>query len=192
MKKMRILVALFIVSICFCLVACQRDTTEEALPNGLFLAVEDIPSIGSFSGRAYDECAEYFPTVDSVTLYLNGSVQSLSVTDERVIRLLNFIGNSLAELSYTYTTGLVEADEIERWYEKDAMLEIVFQATQPGDAQKLLVSGNSCLKILDPEAYAWADGAVAEQNWPYMQMVDPYGGTETQWIDLLMYAELTK
>lgn len=202
---------LFLLIILLSLSGCVKRIEKDATPVGLNYPMDGVPEIGSFTGEMYEDYRCHFAKIKSVTLYIDGTAQSISPTDERVIRLLNFIAYSLSESSYSYTTGLVIEEEINEWYNFPTLLEVEFEDEAPEETgqiiydQKILISGNSYLQLLSPEGYAWAGEPVAEQKWPYMALfkqADETGSREQQmefetsgvkpWIDLLAYAGLTE
>lgn len=208
-RGMRLL--LFLLIILLSLSGCGKRLEKDSTPAGINYPMEGVPDIGAFSGEKYEDYRCHFAKIKSVTLYTDGTGQSISPTDERVFRLLNFIAYSLSENSYSYMTGLVMEDEISCWYDFPTMLEVEFQETDVKIEnriifdQRILISGNSYLQVLNPEGYAWVGGQVAERKWPYMshfRQTDETGSREDQenfetsgvkpWIDLLAYAGLTQ
>ena len=207
LKKIVICVLLFL---CIAIVGCQDNSLEAkskktkietSLPAGLEISVEGLPEIDSISAQS-EAYKQWFSSIESAVLYLDGTTQKISPTDERLLRLINFIAQSINERSHKYMTGLVEADEIALWYTYEPMLEInlIEDGSQAISDQKLLIWGNSFLAIKNPMGYEWCEHPIAGRYWPYASFFSPnseLGSSNDQlyleesgrkpWLDLLVY-----
>ena len=201
-----ILAAALLLALAACTDNAATETTEPetaaatALPAGLFLPVEGLPGIEECAADGYEAREDQFPAIASVNYLAAGTSTSISANDERVFRLLNFIGRSFDEGSFGMQFGYEEPDEIAQWYEDpEPMLEIAFvRADTPateglGLCSKLLIRGGTVLKLLD----ARLSEDQTERGvllWPYNLLLKEnalrYLGypEKESWIDLLIYA----
>lgn len=178
----------------------QPEKKTEELPAGLHLVVEGLPEIESFSGREYEPAFDSYTKVTGAVLYRSGEKTPLEPTDERVIRLMNFIDYSRKEFNSYVLQGTVDENTIDAWYCFDNMLEITLETPETSFyAGVVLVSGNSYLTLLKRKGET--GGRVAGRYYPYMSLFRETKKTsgwpdqfscETSgtmpWIDLLQYA----
>lgn len=174
-------------------------------PVGLNMFIEGVPPIESISPES-DVYLKYFTQVESATLYSDGTKQEIAPNDERLLRLLNFMAKSIDERSHDDMVGLVEDEEIERWYTYEPMLEINLIEGKP-DAisdQKLLIFGNSFLAFKNVGC-EFCEHTIAGRYWPYWGVLraSSHTGTiknqmfaekigVTPWLDLLVYVGLAE
>jgi len=208
MKYVKIFLTILLL---ICLIGCNSDVAlnaENLNATGSNYMSEMLPQISSFSGEKYENFELHFAEIESVTLYAEEGIKTISPTDERVIRLLNFIAYSMNEQTHAYITSLIENEEIALWHEYKPRLEINFKRTGMSDGvlsdQKILIWGNSFLSFQDPTNYKEYESPVAERYWPYLSLYHPtekLGSKEDQlfpeksgvepWIDLLAYASFS-
>ena len=188
------------------IVAEQRGSSDSptfddsTLPPGLYLKVEDLPSIAEFSASGYEDRQDQFPSIIAVRYMAQGNSTAIPINDGRVFRLINFIGKSFEEGSFGMQFGYVETDEIEQWYaDSEPMLEITFQSATDvkraagfGLCTKLLIRGGIVLKLLDGRIFD-DDAERGVLLCPYNTLLEDgakymsYPEKE-RWIDLLVYA----
>lgn len=197
---------IFILSIAGC--AYWGNEPTPTLPAGLLCAVDALPALEQFSATEYENYSTHFAPVLDAVYYHDGIQESVSATDPRLIRLLNFLAYSHNSGLDEWRRGLVEEDEINAYINSSfPMLEVNLDSSSPGPGEgihtetaKLLICGGQYL--LFTERSQKESILQAEQYFPYSaliwdlvmdgqledSMLDNGEWGEVAWIDLLTYA----
>ena len=186
---------------------CETNPSNTG-QSGLSFPVIGMPAADVFSATMYEDY-NIFPEVSSAKLIDNGRTEEIMSNDLRVVRLLNALSYSLKDDLTWIRQGYVEEAEISDYLVKsNRYLEISFH---PGDSAsnnhiartgKIIVCGHSYLVFLDQSLLGWvADGDIAEQHWPYTELVSrmiqkgelredvlTFQWEKDCWIDLLEFA----
>lgn len=168
---------------------------------------KSLPDISSFPGDHMMSFKYNFPPVISATLYHEGRPETISLEDERLIRLLNYVLYSENEHLSSVIKGLLSLDDIQWHYDSyDDYLIVEFQLEDSeGDTdfvpslRKVMIMSNCFLLFgsqfgedyveehfpYEVNLEKWClDGRLSERDFDTLT-----SDTKTPWINVLQISE---